>query len=205
MKKTIQALVLSALLCATLALVLQAAPADETNSMAENVATKTASVATTSTDSLALVLAYIGFGLMVGLSGAGSAIGCSIGGSATVGALKKRDDAFGSYMLLAALPGTQGLYGFGGFFILSGVIGAQAGGWGAVTVLQGAAILGAGVFMGIACLVSAIKQGQVCADGIAGIASGHDVFGKTMILAVFPELYAIVSFAAAFLVSGFIR
>lgn len=205
MKKTIQALVLSALLCATLALVLQAAPADETNSMAENVATKTASVATTSTDSLALVLAYIGFGLMVGLSGAGSAIGCSIGGSATVGALKKRDDAFGSYMLLAALPGTQGLYGFGGFFILSGVIGTQAGGWGAVTVLQGAAILGAGVFMGIACLVSAIKQGQVCADGIAGIASGHDVFGKTMILAVFPELYAIVSFAAAFLVSGFIR
>ncbi|HPH02109.1 MAG TPA: V-type ATP synthase subunit K [Spirochaetota bacterium] len=154
---------------------------------------------------MALVLAYIGFGLMIGLSGAGSAIGCSIGGSATVGALKKRDDAFGSYMLLAALPGTQGLYGFGGFFILSGVIGAQAGGWAAITILQGAAILGAGIFMGLACLISAIKQGQVCADGIAGIASGHDVFGKTMILAVFPELYAIVSFAAAFLVSGFIK
>ncbi len=208
MKKTIQALVLGALLCVTLAMVLQAAPADETNKAAANVAATTAAVKTEAKaepNTLALVLAYIGFGLMIGLSGAGSAIGCSIGGSATVGALKKRDDAFGSYMLLAALPGTQGLYGFGGFFILSGVIGAQAGGWAAITILQGAAILGAGIFMGLACLISAIKQGQVCADGIAGIASGHDVFGKTMILAVFPELYAIVSFAAAFLVSGFIK
>ena len=207
MKKAIQALVLGALLCVTLAVVIQAAPADETNQTgvtSTNTAATQPTLAKAEPNAMALVLAYIGFGLMVGLSGSGSAIGCSIGGSATVGALKKREDAFGSYMLLAALPGTQGLYGFGGFFILSGVIGAQAGGWAAMTILQGAAILGAGIFMGLACLVSAIKQGQVCADGIAGIASGHDVFGKTMILAVFPELYAIVSFAAAFLVSGFI-
>jgi V/A-type H+-transporting ATPase subunit K len=155
-------------------------------------------------NTLALVLAYIGFGLMVGMAGSGSAIGCASGGSATVGALKKKDDAFGSYMLLSALPGTQGLYGFGGFFILSNAINSQAGGWSALSTLQGAAVLGAGVMMGLACLISAIKQGQVCADGIAGIAGGHDVFGKTMILAVFPELYAIVSFAATFLISGFI-
>ncbi len=56
---------------------------------------------------------------MVGLSGTGSAIGVVIGGNATVGALKKKDDAFGSYMLLSALPGTQGLYGFAGFFIIN--------------------------------------------------------------------------------------
>ena len=152
----------------------------------------------------ALVLAYIGFGLMVGLAGSGSAIGVVTGGSATVGALKKKD-AFGSYMLLSALPGTQGLYGFGGFFILSSAITAQTGGWAAITTLQGAAILGAGLMLGIAGLVSGIKQGEVCANGIAAIASGHDVFGKTMILAVFPELYAIVAFAATFLISGFIK
>ena len=29
--------------------------------------------------------------------------------------------------------------------------------------------------------------------------NGNDVFSKTMILAVFPELYAILSFACAFL------
>ena len=152
-------------------------------------------------NTLPLVLAFIGFGVMVGLAGSGSAIGVVAGGSATVGALKKKEDGFGSYMLLSALPGTQGLYGFGGFFILNSVIEQQAGGWGALTSVQGAAILGAGIMLGIAGLISGKMQGQVCANGIAGIADGYDVFGKTMILAVFPELYAIVAFAATFLIS----
>lgn len=67
--------------------------------------------------STAIILAYIGLALMIALAGIGSAIGVSKGGNATVGALKKNDSAFGSYMLLSALPGTQGLYGFAGFFI----------------------------------------------------------------------------------------
>ena len=43
-----------------------------------------------------IVLAYIGLALMVGLAGVGSAIGVSIGGNATIGALKKNEEAFGS-------------------------------------------------------------------------------------------------------------
>ncbi|MBI4846473.1 MAG: hypothetical protein HY810_08430 [Candidatus Omnitrophica bacterium] len=97
------------------------------------------------------IVAFLGIALMIGMSGCGSAVGCSIGGSATVGALKKKEEAFASYLVLSALPGTRGLYGFGAFFIL-----------------------------------------------------GADVFGKTMILAVFPELYAIVAFAVCFLVKGII-
>ncbi|MCD6661524.1 MAG: V-type ATP synthase subunit K, partial [Lentimicrobium sp.] len=50
--------------------------------------------------------------------------------------------------------------------------------------------------------LSAIKQGQVCANGIAAIGAGHNVFGNTLILAVFPELYAIIAFAATFLISA---
>jgi V/A-type H+-transporting ATPase subunit K len=148
----------------------------------------------------ALILAYIGLGLMVGLSGIGSAMGVVIGGNATVGALKKNDEAFGSYMLLSALPGTQGLYGFAGFFIINTKLPAliTAG----LTVAQGSAIFGAGLAQGVVCLMSAIAQGRVCANGIASIGSGYDVFGKTMVLAVFPELYAIVSFAATFIISG---
>ncbi len=148
--------------------------------------------------STALILAYIGLGLMVGLSGVGSAIGVSIGGNATIGALKKNDAAFGNYMLLSALPGTQGLYGFAGFFIVnsSGVITES------MTVLQGMAILAAGFILGLVCLISAIQQGRVCANGIAGSGAGYDVFGRTMVLAVFPELYAIVAFATTFLISS---
>ncbi len=146
----------------------------------------------------ALILAYIGLGLMVGLSGVGSAMGVSIGGNATIGALKKNDAAFGNYMLLSALPGTQGLYGFAGFFIInsSGVVTEN------ITMLQGMAILAAGFILGLVCLISAIQQGKVCANGIAGIGAGYDVFGRTMVLAVFPELYAIVAFATTFLISG---
>jgi V/A-type H+-transporting ATPase subunit K len=144
-----------------------------------------------------VILSYIGLALMVGLAGIGSAIGVSIGGSATLGALKKNEAEFGKYMLLSALPGTQGLYGFAGFFIIntSGKILPE------MTMLQGIAILAAGFILGTVGLVSAIKQGEVCADGIAGIGSGYDVFGKAMVLAVFPELYAIVAFATTFLIS----
>jgi len=71
-----------------------------------------------------------------------------------------------------------------------------------MTMLQAAAILSAGLIMGIVGLLSAIRQGEVCANGIAAIGSGYDLFGNTMILAVFPELYAIIAFAATFLISN---
>ena len=147
----------------------------------------------------AVLLAYTGIGLMISLSGIGSAMGVSIGGKATLGALKKNEEAFGSYMLLSALPGTQGLYGFAGFFIINGKL-AELGA--DITVLQGGMVFAAGLALGLVGLMSGIKQGEVSAHGIEGIGSGYDVFGKTMVLAVFPELYAIVAFAATFLISA---
>jgi V/A-type H+/Na+-transporting ATPase subunit K len=148
--------------------------------------------------SMPVILAYTGLALMLVLAGIGSAIGVSMGGNATVGALKKNPDAFGSYMLLSALPGTQGLYGFAGFFVInsSGLVTET------MSMLQGVAILAAGVSLGFVGLFSAIKQGSVTSNGIAAIGSGNDVFGSTMILAVFPELYAIIAFAATFLISN---
>lgn len=144
-----------------------------------------------------ITLAYIGLGFMVFLSGIGSAIGVSIGGQSAIGALKRREEAFGNYMLLSALPGTQGLYGFAGFFIInnSGILNQN------INMVQGAAILGAGIMLGGVGLFSAMQQGKICGNGINALAGGHDVFGKTMILAVFPELYAIIAFAATFLIS----
>ena len=69
-------------------------------------------------------------------------------------------------------------------------------------MLQAEGIFGAGLALGSVGLMSAIRQAQVCANGIAGIGAGYDVFGKTLILAVFPELYAIVALAATFLIGG---
>jgi V/A-type H+-transporting ATPase subunit K len=142
----------------------------------------------------AVIFAYIGLALMIALSGIGSAIGVSSGGNATIGALKKNDEAFGSYMLLSALPGTQIINAKLSGFVVDGVL--------TLSMYQGVSIFAAGIALGFVGLMSGIKQGSVCASGIAGIGSGHDIFGKTMVLAVFPELYAIIAFAATFLISA---
>ncbi|MFW6369625.1 MAG: ATPase [Bacteroidota bacterium] len=143
-----------------------------------------------------IVLAYIGIGIMVGLSGIGSIYGVSISGNAAVGAMKKDPESFGNYMVLSALPSTQGLYGFVGFFVMQGALVAD------MTWLAAGAVFGAGLAMGLSGLFSGIRQGQVCANGVAAIGSGHKVFGNTMILGVFPELYAILGLLVVILING---
>ena len=144
-----------------------------------------------------IVLAYIGLGLMVGLAGVGSIYGVSISGNAAIGAMKKDPDSFGNYMVLSALPSTQGLYGFVGYFVMSGSVPMAVGNWSVA-----AAIFGAGLAMGLAGLFSGIRQGEVCANGVAAIGSGYKVFGNTMILGVFPELYAILGLLVVILING---
>ncbi|MGE4569290.1 MAG: V-type ATP synthase subunit K [Bacteroidales bacterium] len=143
---------------------------------------------------LPILFAYLGVAFMLFLSGIGSAYGVSIVGNATVGALKKTPDAFGNFLVLTALPGTQGLYGFAGFFMVQPFLVPE------IAWIQGVALFAGGLVLGLVSLFSAIRQGQICANGVVAIGNGSDVFGNTMILAVFPELYAIVSLAAVFLV-----
>ena len=146
-----------------------------------------------------ILLAFIGIGLMLGLSGCGSAVGTSIAGMSALGALRKRPESFTSYVVLTALPGTQGLYGIAGFFILQTKLAES------LTLFQGSAILGAGFLVGIVGLVSAIYQGKVVAHAITSVGAGQDeALAKGLILGSFPELYAILSLACLFLISGVI-
>lgn len=144
----------------------------------------------------ALILAYLGVVFMVGISGLASAVGTARCGMASVGALKKNGGAFGSYMILSALPGSQGLYGFVGYFMVASLITPE------IEPLTAVGIFGAGLLMAIVTLSSSIMQAKVCANGIAAIGNGNDVMGKTLILAAFPELYAILGVAATFLISN---
>ena len=151
-------------------------------------------------ETTALVLAYVGVALMVGLAGVASSIGTAITGQAAVGAMKKNGGAFGSYMILSALPGSQGLYGFVCFFLVQKGL-TEGFLTDSMTLLQGAAIFGAGLLVGLVNIASSIYQAKVCANGIAAIGNGHDVMGKTLILAAFPELYAILTVAATYLIA----
>ena len=133
------------------------------------------------------ILGYLGWALMLGLAGIGSAFGTTIAGNAAEGALKKNKEKSSSYMILAALPATQGLYGFVAFLMWMSKDFA----------VDGLKLFAIGAVVGVVFLISAIRQGQVCANGIAGIASGHDVQTNTMIYAALPEFYAILSLVAA--------
>ncbi len=146
-----------------------------------------------------LLIAYLGITIMLSLSGIGSAYGVTIAGNAAIGSLKKDSSAFGNFLVLTALPGTQGLYGFAGYFMFESIFNVLTP---EITAFQSAAVLAAGLSLGLVALFSAIRQGQICANGIAAIGQGHKVFGNTLILAVFPELYAIVALAAVFLIGG---
>ena len=143
-----------------------------------------------------ILLAYVGIALMTGLTFIGSSYGVTIAGNAVVGAMKKNPDALGTYIALSALPSSQGLYGFVGYFMMQKFLVDS------ITMLNATAIFGAGLVLGFAGLFSSIRQAEVCANGIAAIGQGHDVFSNTLILAVFPELYAIVALAATFLIGS---
>mgnify|MGYP006361759823 FL=1 len=133
------------------------------------------------------LLGYIGLAIMLGLSFVGSAIGTTIAGNAAEGALKKNPDGATNYMVLSAMPASQGLYGFVAFFIWKGKDFAA----------DGIVLFAIGLAAGLTFLISAIRQGQVCANGIIGVSQGHDVFTKTLIYGALPELYAILAFVAA--------
>ena len=137
-----------------------------------------------------LLLGYLGMGLMLGLAGIGSCYGTTIAGNAAEGALKKDSSKSAGYMILSALPATQGLYGFLAFLLHFGKVNAETG------LLW----FGVGIGVGLVCLFSEIRQGQVCANGIVGMSQGHDVQTNTMIYAAFPEFYAILALVATFLV-----
>ena len=141
-----------------------------------------------------LIMAFVGVALMVGLSGIGSVYGLTICGNAVVGSLKKRPDALGIYILLSALPSTQGIYGFVGYFMIQSYLTAG------ISALQAAAILGGGLALGLVALFSSIRQGQVCANGIAATGAGHNVTAGTMIMAAFPEFYAILALLVVILI-----
>ena len=142
-----------------------------------------------------ITFAWIGVGLMLTLSGIGSCYGTTIAGNATVGAMKKNKGAFGNYMILTAMQSTQGLYGFLGYFLLKGFL------IDSITMFQAASIFCGSVACGLLCLMSSYLQGRVAANAINAIGNGNSIFGNTLILLAFPELYAILGVAVIFFTS----
>ena len=56
---------------------------------------------------MGVVLAMIGMGFMIGFAGSGSAWGLVISGQAVMGLIKKKPEAFGTGLAMAAAPATH--------------------------------------------------------------------------------------------------
>ena len=139
-----------------------------------------------------LILSILGAGLAIGCSGAGSSIGVGLAGSAANGVLTEDPDKFGLMLLLVALPGTQGFYGFLTGFLVIMKIGLLAGKIPVISVSQGLSILFACTPVIVAEFVSAIHQGKVCAAGIAVSAKKPEATMRALIYGAMVETYAIL-------------
>ncbi len=145
-------------------------------------------------------LIIFGAAMAVALAGIGSAIGISRPASMGLGAMQEDGSLFLPSLVLSALPGTQGIYGFIiGFLALSwsGVFGGNID---ALTINQGWNFFFACMPVAFAGLVSAIFQGNVCSAGIGLAAKDKSQWTKGMILGVFVEFYAILGFLLSILI-----
>ncbi|MFH1612356.1 MAG: V-type ATP synthase subunit K [bacterium] len=145
-----------------------------------------------------LYLAIIGIASAVIFSGIGSAIGLFYSGAACAGVMTEDPKNFGKYLMLFALPGTQGIYGFAIAFLMMLKLKIIGGPIPSLTVSQGLNILFACLPVAFAGLGSGINQGKVCASGIYLTLRQPNEVGKALVLGVFVELYAVLGLLISF-------
>ena len=143
-------------------------------------------------ENLGVAFAILGAAFAAMFAGMGSAKGVGTVGKSAAGVITEDPGKFGRVLILEILPGTQGLYGFVAFLIWPKGMEAMMD--------KGFLYFAVGLAAGVVFLFSAIRQGQVCANGIIGMSQGHDVQTNTMIYAALPEFYAILAFAASFMI-----
>lgn len=130
-----------------------------------------------------------------GLAAIGGAIGSAIGvanaSKTGLGVLTEDPDKFGSVLILAALPGTQGFYGFivallvFVFFNLS--TNPQ------VSLAAGPAVFFACLPAAAGLLVSGIAQGWTSQSAIMLVGRHGEATGKAIIFPALVETYAVTS------------
>jgi V/A-type H+-transporting ATPase subunit K len=138
-----------------------------------------------------VVLGATASALAILLPGIGSSIGCGLVGKTASGLIIEEPEKFGQSLILALLPGSQGLYGFIIGFMIMGKISPDMS-------------LGTGLFCFVTALPialvgyrSAVYQAQVAASGIQVLVKNPKQNMKTVILAALVELYAILSLVAS--------
>lgn len=145
-------------------------------------------------------LVFAGAALAAALGFSGSAIGMGHAGQAAAGVLGEKPHLFGKMLLMQALPGSQGIYGLVGAFLILNFAGIL-GGDGAVVIdtSLGLQYLMAGLPIGIAGFFSGMFQGIVAAAGVSMIAKDEANMGRAIVLSVMVETWAIFGVLISFI------
>jgi V/A-type H+-transporting ATPase subunit K len=139
-------------------------------------------------------LAYAGVAIAVLFAGYGSARGIGLSGQAASGVITEDPGKFGKSVVLAALPGTQGIYGFVIGMLMYTKLAAMAD----LTWVTGLQFLMAGFPVGIVGWLSGIWQGRVVVASMGILAKRPDESTKGIIYAGMVETYAILAFVISF-------
>ncbi len=146
-----------------------------------------------------IVIAIFGAALCALLGCCGSALGVMYAGRAAAGVVSEKPDLFGKMLVLQALPGTQGIYGFLIAILVlvnTGILGGEA----TVTLAQGWGYFFATLPMGIVGLISGIAQGKAAASAIHMTGKQPDASGKGITMTALVETYAILALLTSILI-----
>lgn len=145
------------------------------------------------------VIALIGAALAVALPGIGSARGVGLVGESASGLITEDPSKFGQSLILQALPGTQGIYGFLAGFLTIQKIGLLSGTLLDITPFQGWLIFASCMPIAIVGLMSGIYQGRVSAAAIGIISKRPEEVAKGITFSAMVETYAVLSLLATIL------
>jgi V/A-type H+/Na+-transporting ATPase subunit K len=136
--------------------------------------------------------ALFGGGMAAILGGIGSSIGITIASATISGIVSEDGEKFGKLLPLAAMPGTQGIYGFIAA-VLTLVFFGILGGTATLTGTQGFKVFLACQPVAWACFISAIYQGMTGASAAGIVAKRGEDSGKALIFPALVETYAVLS------------
>ena len=144
------------------------------------------------------LLVYLAAALAVILPGYGSAKVVGKLGQIASGIMAEDPGTFGKLLILQALPGTQGIYGLLGWFMIMNHSGMLAGSV-SISLQQGFLFFLASLPIALIGLLSAFHQGNVAEGGMALVTKHGHTSGNAIVLAVMVETYAILALLATIL------
>lgn len=150
--------------------------------------------------------ALMGAALAVIGGGIGSSIGITYAARTASGVLSEDPDKFGRLLVLAVLPGTQGIYGFATAILVGAFFGFLTPGANTnLPVAKGMAVFMATLPISATTLISGVYQGLTSASGVLLVAKKPEEAGKAFVLPALVETYAVFALVATILLLNTLR